>query len=151
MAAVAPRVVRASRTVAASPQAVFDLLADPSRHREIDGSGTLQGPTTGTSERLRLGSTFSMGMRYGVPYVTRNRVVEFDEPRRIAWHHASRFVWRYELEAVDGGTKVTESFDYSAPWGALLIPLGVPKRNLAAIEATLARLEAVLTTDGAPA
>jgi len=44
--------------------------------------------------------------------MTRNRVVEFEENRRIAWHHFAQFVWRYELEEVEGGTMVTESFNY---------------------------------------
>ena len=65
---------------------------------------------------LTLGSTFSMHMKMGLGYVTRNRVVEFNENRFIAWHHFALFVWRYDLEAVDGGTMVTESFDYDRPW-----------------------------------
>jgi hypothetical protein len=32
-------VVTVERVIAAEPQAIFDLLADPRRHREIDGSG----------------------------------------------------------------------------------------------------------------
>lgn len=147
MLAVPRRVVSAQRTIAAAPSVIFDVLADPARHRELDGSGTVAAPRR-APERLSLGATFSMDMRYGVRYATRNRVVAFDEPRRIAWHHAARFIWRYDLEEVPGGTRVTESFDYSAPWGIVLIPLGVPERNRAAMERTLARLEAIVTAEG---
>ena len=38
---------------------------------------------------------------------------EFEENRRIAWAHVGGHRWRYELEEVDGGTRVTESFDWS--------------------------------------
>lgn len=41
------RSVSRSVTVAAPPAAVFDLLADPRRHAEIDGSGTVKGRIRG--------------------------------------------------------------------------------------------------------
>ncbi len=138
------RVVSAQRTIAAPAQAIFDVLADPARHQELDGSGTVHAPRRAPA-RLFLGAKFAMDMRMGVPYVTANRVVEFDEPRRIAWHHTSRFVWRYELEEVEGGTRVTESFDYSVPWGLAIVPLGVPQKNQRSMERSLERLEALVT------
>ena len=72
-----------SRTtfVPAPPEAVFDLLADPARHADLDGSGTVR-RSAGTPGRLRLGSTFGMSMRLGVPYRVTNRVVEFHENER---------------------------------------------------------------------
>jgi len=60
--------------------------------------------------------------------MTRNRVVEFEENRRIAWHHFAQFVWRYELEEVEGGTMVTESFNYDKPWAFVIIAMGFPRR-----------------------
>jgi len=87
-----------------------------------------------------------MNMKMGLGYVTRNRVVEFEENRRIAWHHFAKFIWRYELEEVDGGTKVTESFDYDRPWAFVIIAMGFPERNRLAMEATLERLEAIVTS-----
>ena len=86
-----------------------------------------------------------MDMKDGVGYFTRNKVVVFEENRAIAWHHWAQFVWRYDLEAVAGGTRLTESFDYSKVWGALIIPLGWPERNRHAMEATLLRIEALVT------
>jgi hypothetical protein len=139
------RVVSAERVIDATPEAIFAILADPSRHAEIDGSGSVQGEKR-SAGRLSLGSTFSMDMRWGIGYATRNRVVEFDEGKRIAWHHAARFIWRYELTAVEGGTKVVESFDYSVPWGITMVPLGVPERNRKAMERTLERLAAAVTS-----
>jgi hypothetical protein len=124
---------------------IFDLLADPRQHVLLDGSGSVSSVKS-APDRLALGSTFSMHMRMGLGYVTRNRVVEFDEDRRIAWHHFALFVWRYELESVDGGTRVTESFDYDRPWAFVIIALGFPDRNRSAMEGTLERLDAAVTS-----
>jgi hypothetical protein len=86
-----------------------------------------------------------MQMHNKLPYVTTNKVVAFEENRTIAWCHAAKFVWRYDLEPIDGGTRVTESFDYNRPWGFVLDLLGWPAKNQVAMEATLARLDEVLT------
>lgn len=137
------RVVTATRVVPAAPERVFDLLADARQHPRLDGSGTVRAVRE-APPRLFLGATFSMGMRLGLPYVTRNRVVVFDEGRAIAWHHPARFVWRYDLEPVAEGTRVTESFDYSVPWGRVIEWLGWPARNRSSMEATLERLAALV-------
>lgn len=136
------RSVSRSVVVAAPPEAVFALLADPRRHAEIDGSGTVKGVLK-APDRLSLGATFGMKMRYGLPYVISSTVVEFEQNRRIAWRHVGHHVWRYELEPVDEGTRVTETFDW-APARAprVLELLGYPARNARAIEATLERLSA---------
>jgi hypothetical protein len=64
-------------------------------------------------EPLRLGTKFGMNMKIGVPYLITNTVVEYEQDRLIAWRHWGRHRWRYELEPVEGGTEVTESFDWS--------------------------------------
>jgi hypothetical protein len=141
------RVVRGIRFVPAEPQAIFDLLADPSQHSLIDGSGSVRG-TAEAPERLALGSKFSMSMKLGVPYKITNEVVEFDEPSLIAWQHMGKHVWRYRLRPVDGGTEVTEEFDFRPARSATALKLsGAPKRNAKAIEATLDRLVAHFQTD----
>jgi hypothetical protein len=112
-------VLTVQRVIRASPVAVFDLLADPARHVDIDGSGTVKA-SRGGGRRLALGDSFGMDMLLGVAYSTRNVVVEFDENRRIAWQTLAaapldRFItgriWRYELEPVEGGTLVKQSWD----------------------------------------
>ena len=145
---MASRSVSATRTISASPEEIFDVLADPAKHALIDGSGHVKA-AKGNPERLSLGAKFGMDMRMGVPYATSNTVSEFEEGRRIAWHHFAQFVWRYELEPVEGGTKVTETFDYSKPWGVLLIPFGTPEANRKAMEATLERLDELVAGGGA--
>jgi hypothetical protein len=99
--------------------------------------------TTEAPERLALGSKFSMSMKLGVPYKITNEVVEFDEPSLIAWQHMGKHVWRYRLRPVEGGTEVTEEFDFRPARSATALKLsGAPKRNAKAIEATLDRLVA---------
>jgi len=137
------RVERGIRFVAAEPQQVFDLLADPSRHAEIDGSGSVRASSDDTPERLALGTKFGMSMKMGVPYKITNEVVEFDEPSLIGWRHMGGHIWRYRLRPVDGGTEVTEEFDWAPARSGIALKLaGVPKRNARAIEATLDRLAA---------
>jgi len=139
-----PRSVSRGALVPATPAEVFELLADPRRHSEIDGSGTVKGVLVGPlrgPDRLSLGATFGMRMRLVAPYPIRNTVVEFEEGRRIAWRHLGRHVWRYTLEPVTGGTRVTETFDWSHALSPKSLELsGFPARNTQAIEATLVRL-----------
>jgi uncharacterized protein YndB with AHSA1/START domain len=142
---MAERVVSVSRVIQASPEAIFDVLADPARHGEIDGSGMVQN-VRGESKRLEPGSKFGMDMKLGpLPYRISNTVVEFEENRRLAWAHLGGHRWRYELEPVDGGTKVTESFDWSTARIPKAIELaGYPKKHPANMAATLERLAALV-------
>lgn len=136
------RSVSRTTVVAAPPGEVFALLADPRRHAEIDGSGTVRGRLHGP-ERLSLGARFGMRMHLLVPYAITNKVVEFEPDRRIAWRHLGHHVWRYQLApAVDGGTEVTETFDWAPARAPRALELaGVPARNTRSIERTLARLQ----------
>ena len=112
--------VTVQRLIPAPAEAIFDLLADPGRHHEIDGSGTIVGSRSAGERRLALGDSFGMDMDWGVNYATKNVVVEFEENRRIAWqtlapkplsYVLTGRIWRYELEPVEGGTIVRETWD----------------------------------------
>lgn len=131
----------ASRRINASPEAIFAILTDLSKHPLIDGSDTVRA-TKGNVEPLRMGSKFGMSMRLKLlPYAITNTIVEFEENRLIAWQHFGKHRWRYELEPITEGTLVTETFDWStssAPKG--LEAAGYPKRHLGNIERTLERL-----------
>jgi uncharacterized protein YndB with AHSA1/START domain len=142
-ATIAEGKVTASAVVAAPPAEVFLLLADPHRHHEFDGSGSVQAAVSGPSA-LALGDRFSVRMKIGVPYRITNRVVEFEQDRRIAWCHFAKAVWRYELEPVPEGTRVTETFDY----GVSRFPKGIellkfPQGNARSIRDTLLRLQEI--------
>ena len=139
---MAERTVSGTRTVATSPETIFELLADPAQHALIDGSGSVRAARPGGPHRLALGSKFAMDMRIGAPYRVQNTVVEFEENRLIAWRHFNGHRWRWELApAGEGRTTVTETFDWSTARLPLLIDVSpFPRRNKAGIEKTLARL-----------
>jgi uncharacterized protein YndB with AHSA1/START domain len=138
------RTVTASIDVAAPPKDVFALLADPRRHIEFDGSGSVQGVVSGP-ERLTLGAKFGMNMKIGAPYRVVNTVVEYEEGRRIAWCHFAKARWRYQLTPTATGTTVAETFDWSGsplPVRLFIETTGFPKGNAKAIRDTLVRLQA---------
>jgi hypothetical protein len=142
-------VVSASIEIAAPAPQIFDILADPRRHVEIDGSDMIRCCLDGP-ERLGLSSEFVMSMRlWGVPYRVRNRVVEFEENRLIAWRHFEPQRWRFELEPTESGIRVTETFDYSC-WPTagrlLLVGFGWLRRNETAITKTLVLLASAAQT-----
>ena len=105
--------VSVEREIAAPPEKIFDVLADPSQHPVIDGSGTVKHTRGEEPSRLALGTKFGMSMRLGIPYAITNTVVEFDENRLIAWRHFGGHRWRYELEPAGAGTRVRETYDWS--------------------------------------
>ena len=147
------QVITDSIVVDAAPGVVFDIIADPRQHARIDGSGSVQDTVEGP-ERLSRGAEFGVSMRlFGLPYQISNRVVEFEEDRLIAWRHFGGHRWRYQLEPTDdGGTRVTESFDYSRYnplWSSVIQVLGFPERNRRGIAETLVRLKAAAESDSA--
>jgi uncharacterized protein YndB with AHSA1/START domain len=113
--------VSVERVIHAPSDAIFDLLVDPARHLDIDGSGTVRRARSG-GRRLKLGDSFGMDMKLGARYSTRTEVVELVEDRLIAWRTLAPFplsllftgrTWRYELEPVEAGTLVRETWDLS--------------------------------------
>ncbi len=134
-------VVSVERVVTASPDMIFDFLADPRNHSLIDGSGTVRDAQAGVPARLSLGAKFGMQMKFGVPYKITNEVVEFVASKQISWRHMGGHVWRYILEPISGGTKVTEQFDYTNSKSALVLRLAMyPSRNKKSIIKTLDNL-----------
>lgn len=142
------------RFIAAPPEAIFALLVDPRRHRDIDGSGSVR-DAKGDPDELELGSTFGMSMKIGLPYSMVSTVVEYEPDRRIAWQtrgptpigrYVAGRIWRYELEPAEGGTLVRESWDitHESPVTKPLVRRGAAatRKNMAA---TLARIEELLT------
>lgn len=135
--------VSASARIDAHPAEVFALLRTPASHALIDGSGTVLDSRTDSPAELGLGDRFHMSMRRGIGYRMWNTVVEFEPDRLIAWRQEwGHHVWRYALEPSNGGTLVTETFDWStcrATW--LIHAMRAPETNLASIRATLTRMQ----------
>lgn len=133
------------RTVVHAPAAeIYALLADPHRHPELDGSGTLRhAPVVGPHD-LSVGSTFTVAMRQkGVPYKITSTVIALEPDRLIEWQHPMGHHWRWELEEIEpGATQVTETFDYSTARSPRVIELfGAPKQNAVGITKTLQALQ----------
>ena len=141
--------VSVERVVPAPAQEVFDLLADPRRHPEIDGSGTVRQAVDGP-ERLHRGAQFGMRMHMGGPYEMTSTVVEFEEGRRIAWQTRPTSpllekviggrVWRYVLTPVEGGTLVQETWDIRSERFPLPL-LAIRSKTSRDMSRTLERLE----------
>jgi hypothetical protein len=138
--------VSESRVIAATPQQLFDIVANPGMHPVIDGSGSVKAAREGGPERLAQGVTFGIDMKLGAPYKITNKVVEFDDGKQIAWRHFNGHVWRYIFEPADGGTKVTEQWDARPAKNKLGLRLmGFPARNRKGIVATLRKLDELAT------
>lgn len=144
------------RVIAAPPEKIFALLADPSQHQVIDGSGTVRDAKGEAAQQLQLGSKFGMKMKWGLPYSMESEVIEYEDGRRIAWqtrppglgkHLGGGRIWRYELEAVDGGTRVRESWDISQEKGSkwLVGTDGARKRTRENMTKTLENIERIVT------
>jgi uncharacterized protein YndB with AHSA1/START domain len=112
-----PRVVSASREIAASPDRIFELIADPAVQPSWDANDNLAWASEGQRVR-REGDVFKMTLTQGG--VRENHVVEFEEGRRIAWMPAEPgqerpgHLWRWELEPADASrTRVTHTYDWT--------------------------------------
>jgi uncharacterized protein YndB with AHSA1/START domain len=112
-----PRVVSASREIAASSDLIFELIADPAQQPRWDGNDNLAEAQPG--QRVRsVGDVFAMTLTGGS--LRENHIVEFDEGRRIAWRPSESgkrppgHLWRWELEPLtQTRTRVTHTYDWS--------------------------------------
>jgi hypothetical protein len=126
--------IQATVTVDATPEAVFDVLADPSTHQAVDGTGWVRGPLD-AARLTEVGQVFRVTMYHDNHpekyYEMANRVEVIDPPRTIAWQPGQGpdergylmggterefggWIWRYDLEAVGTEqTRVTLTYDWS--------------------------------------
>lgn len=112
-----PRVVSASREIAAGADLIFELIADPAQQPRWDGNGNLANAEGGQRVRA-IGDVFTMTLLNGA--LRQNHIVEFAEGRRIAWNPSAEgepppgHLWRWELEPVsDVRTRVTHTYDWT--------------------------------------
>ena len=113
----APRVVSASREIAAGSGQIFELIADPAQQPRWDGNDNLAMAPDGQRIR-RAGDVFTMTLTKGS--IRENHVVEFEEGRRLAWTPAEAgkrppgHLWRWELEPISTScTRVTHTYDWT--------------------------------------
>jgi uncharacterized protein YndB with AHSA1/START domain len=144
------------RVIPAPPEAIFALLADPSRHHDIDGSGSVR-EAKDTPQRVKLGDKFGMSMRLGIPYSMVSEIIDFEDNRCIAWQSrppgflgkmSGGRIWRYDLEPVDGGTRVRETWDISQEKGTkMFLRAGkVHEHTRHSMEKTLENIEKLVVS-----
>jgi uncharacterized protein YndB with AHSA1/START domain len=141
-----PRQVSRTVEIDAPAADLYAMVADPRRHHELDGSGTV-GDNITVPDALLLGSKFSTKMKmYGLPYRITSTVTELKPNEVFEWRHPLGHRWRWEFEALSPTqTRVTETFDYRDA-GSIKNGLkyyermGFAKGNAKGIEATLAKL-----------
>lgn len=153
-------VVSVERRIGAPPQLIFNLVADAARHPDIDGSGSVRRAKPGHPQRLHLRARFGMAMQAGMKYSMINTVEEFEENRLIAWRPmvpgipgllVGGRLWRYQLEPVDGGTRVRETWDISRDRQRFFLRrFGIPRKTEQDIQRTLGRIEALVAPPPAP-
>jgi len=136
-----PRVVSASREIAAEPGPIFELIADPAAQPRWDGNDNLAAAPAGQRVR-RAGDVFTMTLTRGA--IRENHVVEFEEGRRIAWRPAEPgqrppgHLWRWELEPAGASrTRVTCTYD----WTQLADEKRLPRARATTAERLLASLD----------
>jgi uncharacterized protein YndB with AHSA1/START domain len=111
------RVVSVSREIAASPERIFALIADPAEQPRWDANDNLAEASPGQRVR-RVGDVFTMTLTTGS--VRENHVVEFEEGRRIVWDPSEvgrrrpGHRWSWELVPLGADrTLVTHTYDWS--------------------------------------
>lgn len=112
------KIVTTTRTIDAPAAAIFEFIADPSRQPEWDGNDNLAAAAPG--QRVHgVGEVFQMTLTKDGA-VRDNKVVEFEEGRRIAWCPSNAgqppagHLWRWELQPTsDGRTRVSHTYDWT--------------------------------------
>src|SRR3954466_3301582 len=151
--------IEVQRAIAAEPAAIFRVVADPKGHVAIDASGMLMDATG--EPATKVGDTFTIHMDrdalndypLGLYDVTCT-IVTFEQDREIAWTPGGQLdlghVYGYRLEPTDGGTLVTQYYDWSTidpTWkDADIFPI-IPE---SALRATLGILDRTISQGWAP-
>jgi uncharacterized protein (TIGR03086 family) len=121
--------IEVSRVVHAPAERVFAILADPGRHRAIDGAGMLQGTDSGPITEA--GQVFAMYMHHDDlgDYRVFNTVTEFEPGRVVGWAprldpdcdlaeklagiRTGGHTYTYRLRGAEDGTEVIQTYDWS--------------------------------------
>jgi uncharacterized protein YndB with AHSA1/START domain len=125
---VNPETVSATLTISIPVTRVFAVLADPTTHAAIDGTGWVrQAPDR--APLTEAGQLFRMDMHHGDhpdgDYQVVNKVQVFEPPRAIGWLTGydkgdgrlefGGWIWRYDLRPLGPSeTEVTHTYDWSA-------------------------------------
>ena len=143
-----------SIVVRASPEDLYDLVSDVSRTGEWSPVCTACRWDEGASARV--GDWFTGHNEVpGRTWETRSQVVAADRGREFAWVVGGKLVrWGFVLEPVDGGTRLTETWEFLPAGQELFVerygedaPRQVEERTRAAhagIPVTLAAIKRIV-------
>ena len=148
--------IEVTRTIPATPSEVFSLLCDPAGHVAIDSSGMLMGhtgdPVGAVGDKFVIHMDREALNDYPLgEYDVTVHITTFEQDREIAWTIRGQIkpqighVYGYRLEPVEGGTLVTQYYDWSnideawrkadifpiIPESALRATLGILARTVA--------------------
>ena len=109
------------RVIEATPEQVFAVVGDPTRHAELCGSGEVRSVWMVSDGPVGVGSTFEADEDIAVGpgrsrFTALSSVVEFAPPTVISWTSMppnrpkpKRIQWWFRLTPVDGGTRVVHA------------------------------------------
>lgn len=159
-------VMTAKSSVDAAAADVFAVLADPSSHAAIDGTGWVRESLDG-ARLTEEGQIFEMAMYHDNHpdgrYEMANKVIAFDPPRAIAWEPGQRagdgiefggWTWRYDLVPLGPSrTEVTLTYDWSAVPAEIRREISFPPFDQSHLDNSLQHLAelAQLSRSGQPA
>jgi uncharacterized protein YndB with AHSA1/START domain len=147
--------ITVSRRIDASTAEVFDVLTNPERHAELDGSGFVisdekSDRITGTGQVFRMNMS---GDHMGGDYQTDNTVTGYDANHLVAWQTAPadtdppgwEWVWQLEAQGSDA-TEATLTYDWSKVTDQeLLKKISFPLVDARALEQSLDNLAAAVS------
>lgn len=146
------KAITVERTIDAPAATIFEILANPARHQELDGSGFVRGVDHG--DRIqKVGDVFTMDMEgdhMGGEYKTDNHVTGYVHDKLIAWQTAPagteppgwEWVWELEPQGPDA-TLVRHTYDWSKVTDKdILKKVSFPLVSEHQLEETLGRLAA---------
>ena len=147
--------VTVERVIDAPADQVFDVLSNPRRHPELDGSGFVR--SVDHADRIQeVGDVFTMNMEgahMGGEYKTDNHVTGYAKDKLLAWQTAPagteppgwEWVWELEAEGPDK-TLVRHTYDWSKVTDKdLLKKVSFPLVTEDQLEDTLGRLAAAVS------
>jgi uncharacterized protein YndB with AHSA1/START domain len=151
--------ISATMVINAPAEAIFAVLADPTKHAAIDGTGWVC-ETLDSAPLTAAGQIFRMSMYHpnhpDGTYQTANRVQVFDQPSTISWEPGydagdgilrfGGWIWRYDLTpAGPSDTTVRLTYDWSAVPDSIREHIGFPPFPPEHLDNSLAHLAELVT------
>ncbi|MET4079891.1 hypothetical protein ABIB53_003084 [Janibacter sp. UYMM211] len=148
--------ITVQRTVDASAKDLFEVLTNPKRHTELDGSGFVRSDER--SNRIQgVGDVFTMNMEgdhMGGEYQTDNHVTAYAENTMVGWQTAPAgtdpkgWEWLWELDAQGpDSTLVSLTYDWSKVTDKeLLQQVSFPLVSKGQLEDSLGNLAAAVSS-----